>query len=303
MRLRENILLAEGHVTHRRWRPFPFAFSYAMRLVGSWHRDDVHQPASLPGPFCNGNVLPWRWRRKDYLPQQPGSIRQAAFQQALGRAAQNNDAVLHFGMWRQGIWHFNPVCFYLLYSGKDFLGVLSEITNTPWRQRHCYWTPAVNPATTNATTPSATASAQATFAKAFHISPFNPLNQHYRWGFHVPSQPGQNPNNPHNALSVAMSLFDHGHTHFVASLAMHVTHLRRRNWYRSLLWAPLAAVSVLAKIYWQAWRLHRRGAPYYPNPHNKSSTAPAPSQPRARQRTSPSPRPAPTNASVTEVPA
>ena len=131
-------LLAQGEVGHVRFRPFQFGFSYPMHFLASWHKDDQSFPNAVPGPLG----LRHRWRRRDYLPQHGGSLRQAAFVEALGRTPTNNESVLHLGTWRQGPFIFNPVCFYILFDGEKQLGVLSEITNIPWRQRQSYWIPA-----------------------------------------------------------------------------------------------------------------------------------------------------------------
>ena len=68
--------------------------------------------------------------------------------------------------------HFNPVNFYYCYDGKGTLRwVLAEVRNTPWNERHYY---AVNGQDAKPT------------EKAFHVSPFNPMDMIYHWRFNDP---------------------------------------------------------------------------------------------------------------------
>ena len=253
-------LLAQGVVRHQRFRPFGFYFSYRVHLLGSWHENDHQEPKKIPGLLGTSAS----WRRKDFLPQHPGSLRQAAFQEALQRSPRPAERVLHFGTWRQGLFHFNPVCFYLLFDGDHLIGVLSEITNTPWRQRRCYWVPNTEDSPLPA---SQQQTAHRTFQKDFHISPFNPLDQQYRWSFNFSKNTGKKPCN----LAVAMTIHEQGHKHFYASLALAGQPVTRPTWHKACLSAPISALSTLYRIYHQAWRLHKKGAPFYPNPHSENS--------------------------------
>ncbi|PLO66653.1 DUF1365 domain-containing protein, partial [Klebsiella michiganensis] len=61
--------------------------------------------------------------------------------------------------------HFNPVNFYYCYDGAGTLRwVLAEVRNTPWNERHYY---AVD------------GQRARPLAKAFHVSPFNPMDMVY----------------------------------------------------------------------------------------------------------------------------
>lgn len=68
--------------------------------------------------------------------------------------------------------HFNPVNFYYCYDRAETLRwVLAEVRNTPWNERHYY---AVNGQDARPT------------EKAFHVSPFNPMDMVYHWRFNPP---------------------------------------------------------------------------------------------------------------------
>ena len=91
---RQPLLLAEGHVTYRRWRPFPFAFDYPMRLVGSWHRDDIGQPDDLPARYSMAMFC--RGAGDARLPARSTGVAAASsFPRGFGRHPADNETVLH----------------------------------------------------------------------------------------------------------------------------------------------------------------------------------------------------------------
>ena len=74
---------------------------------------------------------------------------------------------------------FNPVSFMIAYAAEDDqepMAIVAEITNTPWNQRHCY---VMLRQQAQQQVPQLTWN----FNKIFHISPFNPMQQHYCWQF------------------------------------------------------------------------------------------------------------------------
>ncbi len=88
-----------------------------------------------------------------------------------------------------------PALFRLLHESRELLlllqrsrrrpaGIVAEITNTPWRERHQYVLEI-----DAGGVPSAGARLQRfEFDKTFHVSPFMPMDLQYRWHF---SRPGQ----------------------------------------------------------------------------------------------------------------
>ncbi|KAG1263441.1 hypothetical protein G6F65_014523 [Rhizopus arrhizus] len=66
---------------------------------------------------------------------------------------------------------FNPVSFYYCYEadGVTLAAILAEITNTPWKQRHCIVLPAD-------TAERQDESLIWRFDKRFHVSPFMPMD-------------------------------------------------------------------------------------------------------------------------------
>ena len=94
---------------------------------------------------------------------------------------------------------FNPVSFYYCFAADGSLaGVLAEITNTPWGERHRY------------VVAGGRDGARAEFEKTFHISPFQPMEQTYAWRFSAPGA----------QLTVAMQNRQEGTAVFDAALSV-----------------------------------------------------------------------------------
>ncbi len=128
---------------------------------------------------------------------------------------------------------FNPVSFYYAFEpdGKSLAGVLAEVTNTPWGERHTYL-------------------AGDDLPKELHVSPLMPMDQRYHFRAPVPGP----------TLSVHIeSTSDEGKA-FDATL-----NLRRR----PFAVAPLlrgSALRTLPLIYVHALALRLRGVPGHPHP-------------------------------------
>ena len=149
---------------------------------------------------------------------------------------------------------FNPVSFYYCFDrdGETLRAVVAEITNTPWGERHAYVIPAGGDG------------AASTFEKAFHVSPFYPMEQTYRWDL----------SRPDDSLRVDMANLEKGQEVFRATLAM-----RRQAWSpaalrRATLLQPLMAWKVHAAIYWQALRLWVKGVPFHVHPAKRATATP-----------------------------
>jgi len=146
---------------------------------------------------------------------------------------------------------FNPVSFFYCFEkgGERVDTIVAEITNTPWKETHCYvlgaegnegrgrWKYHV-------------------FEKDFHVSPFNPMNHTYHWRFSEPDA----------SLRVHMENLDAEGKVFDATLGLEQRPVTGANLARVLLRYPLMTVKVVAAIYWNALRLRRKKAPFHPHP-------------------------------------
>ena len=149
---------------------------------------------------------------------------------------------------------FNPVSFYYCFAagGERLRAVVAEITNTPWGERHAYVLPAG---------PDGVVS---TFEKAFHVSPFYPMEQSYDWRLPVPGE----------SLQVEMANLEKGSEVFRARLALRrAGDLSPAALRRAALLQPLMAWKVHAAIYWQALRLWVKGTPFHVHPDKRAAAS------------------------------
>jgi len=152
---------------------------------------------------------------------------------------------------------FNPVSFYYCFDRDERLvAVLAQITNTPWGQRHHYVVGAEPGQRT----------LRAQFDKAFHVSPFQPMAQVYRWAVGPPGQ----------KLGVHMENREGERVVFDATLVM-----ERRPWTTGQLTKialrhPWMTAKVLWMIYWHAFVLWCKRATFHPHPDRRSDRPSAP---------------------------
>jgi len=141
--------------------------------------------------------------------------------------------------------HFNPVNLYYCFDRADTLRwVLAEVRNTPWNERHYY---AVD------------GQRALPLKKAFHVSPFNPMDMVYHWRFNRPGK------------TLHMHIENHRESKvFDATLILKREPLTRKNLRSLLLRIPLMTLKTVLAIYWQALRLWLKRVPLYSHPANRS---------------------------------
>lgn len=158
---------------------------------------------------------------------------------------------------------FNPVTFYYAFGadGTELEALVAEITNTPWGERHAYVLAARDAEREG---PDLCWS----FDKEFHVSPFHPMEQRYRWRFGVPAE----------RLTVRMGSSEGGRQVFEAELELERRPLTPRSFLGALARHPALPQQVSAAIYFQALRLWLKRIPFHTHP----SKRPAPSAARPR---------------------
>lgn len=236
-----------GHVEHHRYSPVRHQLNYQL-FMPAIDLDEIDQLASCLWGFGQHRWHWARWRRDDYLGQ--GPLKTAVQDQVKTlTGVQLNGRVIAVCQLRYLGLYFSPVNFYYLYDEQDtWRYLLAEVSNTPWNERHYYAIPAEK----------GESGEHWRHAKAFHVSPFNPIDQEYRWRI----KPLGDQLYVHLACHKEKKIFD-------ATLVMKSLPLTSRTLLWQLMKTPLLTLKVLVGIYWHALRLWFKGAPYYPHPGKK----------------------------------
>lgn len=255
-----------GLVRHRRFTPTQHEFDYPLFMLLL----KVDELPVLLRRFWQLGSSPWRWgrfRRADYLgdPQTPldTAVKEKLAALSGEPLARLEGDVFMLAQLRYLGLYFSPLNLYYLRQDGRFRYMLAEVSNTPWNERHYYLVDLLNPQP---------------HGKTFHVSPFNPMNQDYRWRIippdpergkclvHIQGSPGGKGDTP---------VFD-------AALMLERRPLNREELRRVLLKTPVQTLSILWGIYWQALRLFLKRTPLYRHPH-KAKTNPGHLSPRDQE--------------------
>ena len=243
--------LYTGRLRHRRFAPRAHAFEYgvSMAWIDLAELDEVFRGRWFWS--ARRPALAWL-RRADYLGDPAVPLDEAVRARVAAETGLRPTGPIRLLTQLRTFGHgFNPVSFYYCYdaTGTAVETVVAEITNTPWNERHAYVLPAGSQAAADATL-------RFGFDKAFHVSPFMPMDVRYDWVF---SAPGEH-------LMVHMNNLRGGEKAFDATLSLERREISTASLATALMTHPFASAGVLAAIYWQALRLWAKGTPFHPHP-------------------------------------
>lgn len=234
----------KGKVYHQRFKPTQHKFDYDIYLF--WLKlesDELEALSSSLTHFSAHDKARVRFKREDYLGDASVSLKQAV----LERMTELNDGitlkgdVFMLGQLRMWGLYFSPVNFYYLRNTEGkYTHMLAEVSNTPWNERHHYL---VNLDTQDDT------------PKAFHVSPFNPMDMTYKWSISQPS----------SRLSLAMDCV-RDDKEFSAGINLTKFTLDNANLSAALKRIPSMTIKTVAGIYWHALKLLLKRTPLYTHP-------------------------------------
>ena len=266
----------EGRIRHRRHSPVQHAFQYSTGLLAvdldEWHELDRFSP------WLSTRFFNWIWlRRADYFQPDREDMEQAVRDYVWDRTGWRPDGSIQLITQPRYLgFCFNPVSFYFCYEANAVPGsgdvprvILAQITNTPWLERHTYCLE--GGALTEGQEGWRTRRFR--FAKAFHVSPFNPMDQDYDWLFSF--RPGE--------YRIHMNVARRGARIFDATLMVQSVPLARKTLHRALVRFPLQSFSVVGGIYWNALRLKLKGAVFHSHPDKQGDAGSPPGQSARRE--------------------
>ena len=234
----------KGKVYHQRFKPTQHKFDYDIYLF--WLKLESNELEALSSSlthFSAHDKARVRFKREDYLGDASVSLKQAVLKRMteLNEGIALKGDVFMLGQLRMWGLYFSPVNFYYLRNTEGkYTHMLAEVSNTPWNERHHYL---VNLDTQDDT------------PKAFHVSPFNPMDMTYKWSISQPS----------SRVSLAMDCV-RDDKEFSAGINLTKFTLDNANLSAALKRIPSMTIKTVAGIYWHALKLLLKRTPLYTHP-------------------------------------
>lgn len=265
----------EGTIRHRRFVPKEHRFRYRLYLV--YVDLDRLEPLLESLPFASARDRRWppalvRFRRRDYFGDPSIPLAEAVRREVAAKSGVRPRGPIrmltHLRQW--GV-SFNPVTFYYCFPENSASPrpepvirpehILVEVTNTPWGERHLYVL-----SEPDAVGGGSGSAEMLTYQrdKEFHVSPFLPMDQRYRWRFSVPGE----------RLFVHIDNFGGSgfpagspEKRFDATLDLERrAPITARSLFGAQLRHPAMTAAVVYRIYRQAAALWSKRVPFHPHP-------------------------------------
>jgi hypothetical protein len=234
-----NSAIYLGKVGHRRLSPksHSFSYHYMMLLVDVDELPRLDKKTRLIG---QSRFRPIRIKLSDHIPEQtdPQEFKRRIQDKVteLGGSWTGEQLLMMTQARFLGI-YFSPVNFYFCYQQGHCQLMLAEVSNTPWGEKHWYLVDLAEPET----------------QKDFHVSPFMPLEQNYRWRIKLPGEHFL----AHIENWQTTKTFD-------ATLRLKRLELTPKHAWRVFWRFPVMTLSIKAAIYWQAAKMFIKGFQFYP---------------------------------------
>jgi len=238
----------EGEVRHARYRPNENRFRTSVFFL---YLDLAELDTVFDGRWLwstKGFNLAYL-RRKDHFGDPSVTIDEAVRSLVQERTGRRPAGPVRMLAHLRYLGHnFNPATFYYCYDAANSRveTIVVEVHNTPWGEVHCY-------VVDERDNMGSREQKRFWLKKDFTVSPFMPMELDYEWTF---TEPG-------SAVNVHMADYDKEGKIFEADLTAERREITGASLARMLLRYPVVTLKVMAGIYWQAYRLWRKGVPFY----------------------------------------
>lgn len=260
-----------GKVRHRRFSPKQHAFEYDVFMMYLDTRE-IEDIFSLSRFWSLKHFAPAQFKRTDFhidkghinqahidknqlaqnsLPSIDESVRNSVASTLGKRPTGPIRMLVNLRYW--GV-NMNPISTYYCFddSGEKLIAILAEVHNTPWNERHAYVLTGEDFAHKQ----------DVNFPKAFHVSPFNPLEMDYRW----------HSTTPNKTLALHLENWQKNQKVMDATMTLAREEISTRALNKILIRFPWMTVKVISAIYWQALKLWWKGVPIFNHPTSTIKT-------------------------------
>ena len=235
-----------GSIFHKRFTPTEHSFNYNLDYI-FLNLDETNEVFTQSVLWSNERTNLVSFRRQDHLPSDKDLKSEVLHQIHSISGEQFNGPVYMLATLRSLGYSMNPITIFYCYDHSDALRhILVEVQNTPWNERHCYLISGPNFDTeTN---------------KAFHVSPFMPMDTHYEWGLEVPKQ----------SLNVSIKVSRNSKRLFQAGMAFKRIEITQSNVIQLIIRHARQTFKITAGIYFHALKLWLKRVPFHTHPKKNS---------------------------------
>ena len=266
--------MCTGTVWHRRLEPIGHEFRYDVSYV----MFDPDEPTALTAhhwAWSTGRLRPIQLRRKDYGRSIDGSLaNEARLDLQPEVPGVELGPVRLLTQPRRWGWLFNPISIFFVWPipaagvADGPVGLVLEVTNTPWNERHRY---------PLALSRDRSRSLEAQFDKNLHVSPFLPMAMSYQLRI----------DGDGDRIDVSLDAMDQqGRPVLRTALALTCRPASAATLARSLRHDGLTTHRVSRAIHTQAARLLGKGVPVVPHPNRRPNDG-HPQRQAGRRRSTP----------------
>jgi len=255
-----SLAVADAMIRHRRYLPKSHHFETQLNYL--WFDPEQIETITQQSYLWSSK----RWNiltldPDDFLIMEQGSIREKVAK-ILDKQA---NFILPFdaeirvlALPRTCGFRFNSVVFYFIFDIHDQpLFILSEITNTPWNERHVYAHDCRHESVPQAHPKNYVFE----FKKSFHVSPFMPMQMDYRWHFNLSAQ----------RTIIHMQLWQQEILQFDATMRFSLSSITfPSQQHRYAISSVFEPFKMMAGIYWNATRLWIKKVPFYRHPKKEN---------------------------------